>query len=159
MFKKLIGQCQLRSPWLFHLNTGACNGCDIEVIAALTPLYDVERFGIVEKGSPRHADLIVVSGPVTRQTYERVKRTYAQTPDPKVVVAVGSCPITGGIFKDSYTIMPGLDNTIPVDCYVPGCPPKPEAIIMGAVKALGKLEEKKEFLETGTISKNMGSEK
>jgi len=149
MFEKLIEECQSKSPWIFHLNSGACNGCDIEVIASLTPMYDVERFGILEKGSPRHADVIVVSGPVTRQTFERVKRVYDQTPDPKVVVAVGSCPITGGIFKDSYTILPGLDNTIPVDSYVPGCAAKPEAIIMGVVKALGKLKGKREKMRVG----------
>ena len=144
MFKKLIEQCQSKSPWIFHLNSGACNGCDIEIIASLTPMYDVERFGIVEKGSPRHADIIAISGPVTKQSSERMKRVYDQTPDPKVVVAIGSCPITAGIFKDSYTILPGLDNIIPVDCYVPGCAPKPEAIIRGVVKALVKLKEKRE---------------
>lgn len=158
MFKKLIEQCQSKSPWLFHLNSGACNGCDIEIIASLTPLYDVERFGILEKGSPRHADIIVVSGPVTRHSSSRLKRVFDQTPDPKVVVAIGSCPTTGGIFKDSHTILPGLDNIVPVDCYVPGCAPKPEAIIMGTVKALEKLKEKREKMNESSNSDEVKEE-
>lgn len=128
-----------RSLWVFHLNTGSCNGCDIEIVAALTPRYDPERFGVRLVGSPRHADVLVVSGPVTRSMVPRVKRTYAQMADPKVVLGIGSC-MSGGVFFDSYSLAGPLDTIIPVDVYVPGCPPRPEAIIDGVVKAIAKLE-------------------
>ncbi len=129
-----------RALWVYHLNTGGCNGCDIEILAALTPRYDVERFGIKLVGSPRHADVLLVTGTVTRPMYERVKRIYAQTPDPKVVIAIGGCASTSGVFYESYNVLGPVDNVIPVDVYVPGCPPRPEAIIDGVVKAVAKLE-------------------
>ncbi|MDI6643231.1 MAG: NADH-quinone oxidoreductase subunit B family protein [Candidatus Hodarchaeaceae archaeon] len=128
-----------KSPWLLHFNTGGCNGCDIEVIAALTPRYDVERFGMVLKGSPRHADILIVTGPVTKQTKDRLIRIYEQMPEPKMVVGVGSCPASGCAFYDCYNVVGPLDKVIPVDAYVPGCPPKPEAIIFALVKALEKV--------------------
>ena len=130
-----------RALWVFHLNTGSCNGCDIEIVAALTPRYDLERFGIVLVGSPRHADVLLVTGPVTRQMESRLKRVYEQTPDPKMVIVVGSCGIEGGVFYESYNLVGPVDQFIPVDVYVPGCPPRPEAIIEAVVKAWVKLEK------------------
>lgn len=135
----LVSFFRKKSPWLLHFNTGGCNGCDIEVIAALTPRYDVERFGMQLRGSPRHADILVVTGPVTKHTKDRLIRIYEQMPEPKLVVAVGSCPASGCAFYDCYNVLGPLDKFIPVDAYVPGCPPKPEAIIFGIVKALEKV--------------------
>lgn len=135
----LVSFFRKKSPWLLHFNTGGCNGCSIELIAALTPRYDVERFGMQLRGSPRHADILVVTGPVTRQTKDRLIRIYEQMPEPKLVVAVGSCPASGCAFYDCYNVLGPLDKFIPVDAYVPGCPPKPEAIIFGLVKALKKV--------------------
>jgi len=122
-----------------HFNTGACNACDIEVLAALTPRYDLERFGAVLKGSPRHGDVLVVTGPVTRQVKDRIMRIYEQMPPPRFVVSVGSCASSGGVFNGCYNVYPGLDSLIPVDAYVPGCPPKPEAIIHGVAALLAKI--------------------
>jgi membrane-bound hydrogenase subunit mbhJ len=133
-----------RALWVYHLNTGSCNGCDIEILAALTPRYDAERFGIVLVGSPRHADVLLVTGPVTRQMESRLKRVYAQVPEPKMVMVVGSCGTEGGVFHESYNLIGPVDQCIPVDVYVPGCPPRPEAIIEGVVKAWLKLEKAQE---------------
>lgn len=130
-----------RSLWAFHVNTGSCNGCDIEIVAALTPRYDVERFGIKLVGTPRHADVLLVTGPVTRDMKDKLKRVYEQTPDPKVVMSVGNCGNTGGVFYESYNIEGPIDNVVPVDVYIAGCPPRPEAIIDGVVKAWKKLED------------------
>jgi membrane-bound hydrogenase subunit mbhJ len=128
-----------KSPWVFHVNTGSCNNCDIEIVAALTPRFDVERFGILLEGSPRHADVLLVTGPVNKQTAPRVRRIYEQTPDPKAVIAVGTCAVSGGIFRDGYNFAGPLDKVIPVNVYVAGCPPRPQAIIDGVVKALSLL--------------------
>ncbi|HEU68298.1 MAG TPA: NADH-quinone oxidoreductase subunit NuoB [Candidatus Acetothermia bacterium] len=130
-----------RALWVFHIATGSCNGCDIEIVAALTPRYDVERFGIKLVGTPRHADALLVTGPVTRPMAERLKRVYEQTPDPKAVVVVGGCGSTSGVFYESYNVVGPVDEIVPVDVYVPGCPPRPEAIIHGVVTAVAKLEE------------------
>ena len=130
-----------RALWVYHLNTGSCNGCDIEILAALTPRYDVERFGIVLVGSPRHADVLLVTGPVTNQMVPRLKRVYDQVPDPKMVMVVGGCGIEGLVFHESYSLAGPVDQIIPVDVYVPGCPARPEAIIEGVVKAWLKLEK------------------
>lgn len=132
----ILTWARTHSPWLIHFNAGACNACDIEVVAALTPRFDVERFGALLKGSPRHADVMVVSGSVPRKIRDRLKRIYEQMPEPKFVVAVGSCAISGGVFQDCYNVMEGVDKMIPVDAYIPGCPPKPEAILDGVVKLL-----------------------
>jgi len=137
---KLILWSRLKSPWILHFNSGACNGCDIEVVDALTPRYDIERFGIVLKPTPRHADVMVVSGPVTRQQVKRLKRIYEQMPEPKFVLAVGACACSGGVFDGCYGVMNGLDKVIPVSMYIPGCPCRPEAIIDAVVKLLGALE-------------------
>ncbi len=129
-----------RSLWVFHLNTGSCNGCDIEIVALLTPRYDVERFGIKLVGSPKHADVLLITGPVNRKMLPRLKLIYEQTPDPKAVIVVGTCGTSGGVFYDSYNIVGPADQHIPVDVYVPGCPIRPEAIINGVLKAWLKLE-------------------
>lgn len=136
------------SPWLIHFNSGSCNGCDIEILATLTPHYDVERLGVTLHGSPRHADVLICTGPVTRQARDRLRRVYDQMPDPKFVVAVGSCAITGGVFDGCYNVVGHIDEVIPVDIYVPGCPPRPEAIIDGVVKLLTKLRAQQKASET-----------
>jgi len=122
------------SPWLVHFNTGACNGCDIEVLAALTPLYDPERFGVKLAPSIRHGDILVVTGALTKKSADRLKRLYDQMPSPKFVIAVGACAIDGGVFQKSYSVLKGADKVVPVDVYVPGCPPRPEAILDAIVK-------------------------
>ena len=136
-----------RSLWVFHLNTGSCNGCDIEIVACLTPRYDLERFGIKLVGSPKHADVLLVTGPVTGRMLDRVKRVYEQTPDPKAVIAVGACGTSGGVFYNSYNLSGSIDKVIPVDVYVPGCPPRPEAIINGVLQAWIKLEKLRESIK------------
>ncbi|HID90718.1 TPA: NADH-quinone oxidoreductase subunit B [Candidatus Bathyarchaeota archaeon] len=136
----LVKWARIKSPWVTHFNTGACNACDIELLAALTPRYDVERFGILLCGSPRHSDVLAVTGAVTRQVRDRLVRIYEQMAEPKFVIAIGSCACSGGVFKDCYGVYEGADKAIPVDVYIPGCPPKPEAIIDGIVKLLGKLK-------------------
>ena len=140
---KLITWSLLKSPWILHFNSGACNGCDIEIVDALTPRYDVERFGIVQKAVPRHADILVVSGPVTRQQAKRLKTIYDQMPAPKFVMAVGACGCSGGVFNGCYGVIPGVHQTLPVSVYVPGCPVRPEAIIDAVVKLIQSVEGKK----------------
>ncbi|SKA68109.1 NADH-quinone oxidoreductase subunit B family protein [Desulfobaculum bizertense] len=126
-----------RSPWLYRINAGSCNGCDVELATtALIPRYDVERLGCKYCGSPKHADIVLITGPVTSQVKDKVLRVYNEIPDPKVTVAVGICPISGGVFRGSYSIPGTLDSIIPVDVNVPGCPPRPQAIIEGVAKAL-----------------------
>jgi NADH-quinone oxidoreductase B subunit len=134
---------RINSPWVIHFNSGSCNGCDIEILATLTPRYDLERFGVKLKGSPRHADVLVCTGPVTQQARERLVRIYEQMHDPKFVVAVGSCALSGGAFRGCYNILGGIDQAIPVNAYIPGCPPRPEAIIDGVVKLLQSLQPPK----------------
>lgn len=129
-----------KSPWVYHLGASACNNCDIEILDVLTPKFDVERFGIVLVGSPRHADVLLVAGIVNRQSVERVRRVYEQVPNPKLVIAIGSCASGATMFKDSYNYLKPVDEIIPVDVYIPGCPPKPEAIIAGVVKAIQKIK-------------------
>jgi NADH-quinone oxidoreductase B subunit len=139
--EKIINWSRIKSPWILHYNTGACNACDIEILDALTPRYDLERFGILLKCTPRHADVLVCSGPVTKQSRERLKRIYDQLPEPKFVVAVGTCACSGGVFNGCYNVMGGIDTVIPVSAYIPGCPVRPEAIIDGVAKLLGSLQQ------------------
>jgi Ni,Fe-hydrogenase III small subunit len=131
-----------KSLWLFHANCGACNGCDIEVINVLTPYYDAERFGIKLVGSPRHADVLVISGPVTRQVAPALRRLHAAMPEPKLVLAVGSCATGGNMWFDTYSVLGGADEVVPVDYHIPGCPPRPEAILHGVAVALGLAPKK-----------------
>ncbi len=140
--ENLIVQSRRRSPWLFHLNGGSCNGCDIELVACLTPRYDVEQLGIRLQGSPRHADILVISGPVTRNSLEALQTVYAQVPEPKVVVAIGSCPASCNAFAGSPVVVGPLERYIPVDVFVPGCPPRPDAIFAGIAQAVSILAAK-----------------
>lgn len=125
-----------KSPWVVHFNCNSCNGCDIEFVACLTPMYDLERFGVLHVGNPKHADMLVVTGSVNHRNSRVLKNTYDQMPDPKVVVALGVCTSTGGIFADAYNVLGGVDHVVPVDVFVAGCPPRPEAMIDGFAKAL-----------------------
>ena len=143
MFKNFIAESAAKSPWIYHINTGSCNGCDIELVAVLTPRYDAERFGFKLAGSPRHADIVVVSGPITSQSKDRLVRTLEQVPEPKVVVSIGSCPKSGNVFKGSYAVEGPLDRYCHVDVSVAGCTPKPEAIIEGLYKATEILKQKR----------------
>jgi len=147
LVKKIVTWARIKSPWIIHFNTGACNACDIEIVAALTPRYDLERFGVQLKGTPRHADVLVCSGPVTKQIAPRLRRIYEQMPEPKFVVAVGTCSCSGGVFDGCYNVESGIDEVLPVSAYIPGCPASPKAIIDGVVKLLSSLEEKEEAVK------------
>lgn len=141
-WKRLLGGCRARSPWLFHVNAGSCNGCDIEFVTCLSPRYDAEQLGVRLEGSPRHADILCVSGPVTRNTVQAVKTVYGQVCHPKAVVAIGSCPASTNAFAGSPAVDGPLDRHLPVDVFVPGCPPRPDAIIEGIARAARILAER-----------------
>lgn len=140
VIEKVKTWARVNSPWVIHFNSGSCNGCDIEILATLTPRYDVERFGIKLQGSPRHADVLICTGPVTLQARDRLIRVYEQMPEPKFVVAVGSCGISSGVFHGCYNVVGNIGDVIPVNVYIPGCPPRPEAIIYGVVQLLKSLQ-------------------
>ena len=142
MLAKLAKKCFPRSLWVYHCNSGACNGCDIEILNILTPYYDVERFGIKLVGSPRHADVMLLSGAVTRPTLPLVRKAWAAMPAPKLVFGIGSCATGGGCWFDTYNVTGGGATAVPVDYYIPGCPPRPEAIIYGVALALGLVDKK-----------------
>lgn len=144
MFGSFIKKSRAKSPWIMHFDCGSCNGCDIEVLACLTPLYDVERFGVINVGNPKHADVLLVTGTVNHRNKKVLKNIYDQMPEPKAVIAIGACGNTGGVFREAYNVVGGVDKVIPVDVYVPGCPAKPEAIIDGVVAGLGKFAQKVE---------------
>jgi ech hydrogenase subunit C len=135
-----------KSPWIIHYDASSCNGCDIEVLACLTPMYDLERFGIINTGNPKHADIFLVTGGVNEQNKAVIKNIYDQMPEPKVVIALGVCATSGGVFRECYNIIGGIDKVIPVDVYLPGCPVRPEQIIDSVVKGLSILEEKQQQL-------------
>lgn len=116
------------------MNAASCNGCDIEILAALTPRYDAERLGVELVPSPRHADVLLVTGTTNPLMRDRLKTVYDQMPEPRHVVAIGACALGGGVMKDCYNVGKGVDSVIPVDLYIPGCPPRPEALIYGIVK-------------------------
>ena len=142
MFRKLIDESTAKSPWLFHINAGSCNGCDIELVSVLTPRFDAERLGFKLAGSPRHADIVVVTGPVTKQSLPRVLRAIEQVPEPKCIVTMGSCPQSGNVFKGSSIAGP-LSRYVHVDVEVAGCAPRPEAVIDGLALAAKLLAEKR----------------
>ena len=133
-----------RSLHLRHLDAGSCNACDWELAALLNPVYDVRRLGIDFVASPRHADGVVVTGPVTRNLETAVRRTVEAVPDPRVVIAVGACAASGGIVGAGYASAGGVDQVLPVDVYIPGCPPRPEAILFGILVALGRLDARRQ---------------
>jgi ech hydrogenase subunit C len=135
----LMDKARLKSLWVLHYDCGSCNGCDIEVLAALTPKFDVERFGIVNIGDPKQADVLVVTGPANRRNQRVLRNLYEQMPEPKMVIAVGTCACTGGVFHNCPNVLGGVDNVVPVDVYVPGCAARPEQIIDAVVLALKKL--------------------
>ena len=153
MLKALCRNVFPRSLWVYHANAGACNGCDIEVINVLTPFYDAERFGIRLVGSPRHADVILLSGPVTREVAPALKRLIDAVPQPRLVIAVGSCAVGGGSWFDTYATLGGADAAVHVDFHIPGCPPRPEAILFGIAAARGLLPKKvaPEYLRQETL--------
>jgi membrane-bound hydrogenase subunit mbhJ len=144
LFKRLLCTARRKSPWLFHLNSGSCNGCDIEFLTCLSPRYDVEQLGIHLEGSPRHADILCVTGPVTKNSAEALRTVYSQVCHPKAVVAIGSCPASCNVFADSPSVDGPLDKHVPVDVFVPGCPPRPDAIIEGIARAAQILSERKD---------------
>lgn len=137
--KRLLG----RALAIREVDAGSCNGCEIEITGLTSPVYDSERFSVHFVASPRHADMLLVTGPVTRNMEVPLRKTYEATPDPKLVVAVGDCAQTCGVFKGSYAIMGSVDKVVPVDVFVPGCPPEPADILRGILVALGRWPEQR----------------
>lgn len=142
-WQRLLKKSRQKSPWFYCLNSGSCNGCDIEIGASLCPRYDPEQIGAMRQGSPKHADILLITGPLTLRTSQAVVDIYAQMPAPKAVVAVGSCPASGNVFSGSPTVTAPLETVVPVDVYVPGCPPRPQDILAGIMKASQILAERK----------------
>ena len=149
MFDTLITESMGKSPWLFHINAGSCNGCDIELVAVLTPRYDAERLGFKLAGSPRQADIVVVTGPITKQSLPRVLRAISQVPEPRCIVTMGSCPQSGNVFRGSYSVCGPLSKYVHVDVDVAGCTPKPEVVIEGLATATKILMEKRQNKKGG----------
>lgn len=131
-----------RSFSVFRIDCGSCNGCEIEIFASLSPMWDPQRFGFKLVSNPRHADILIVSGPITRQMYYPLLRAYEIAPDPKIVVGFGACGCSGGIFHDSYAVWGGVNEIIPIDVFIPGCPPHPASIIYGLCVGVGLIEQK-----------------
>lgn len=140
--RETIQRVLKRSLAIREVDAGSCNGCEVEIVALNNPIHDIERFGIHFVASPRHADLLLVTGPVSRNMELALLKTYRAMADPKVVVAVGACGISGGIFGENYASLGGVDKALPVDVYVPGCPPRPQALLHGILLAVGRLGEK-----------------
>jgi Ni,Fe-hydrogenase III small subunit len=136
--KRLLG----RALAIREVDAGSCNGCEIEITGLTSPVYDSERFGVHFVASPRHADMLLVTGPVTRNMETALLKTYEATPDPKLVVAVGDCAKTCGVFKGSYAIAGSVDKIIPVDVFVPGCPPEPADILRGILASIDRMPKK-----------------
>jgi NADH-quinone oxidoreductase B subunit len=139
--QRLVNWARAKSPWVTVYNSGGCNACDIEIIACLMPRFDVERFGILSKGSPRHADILIVTGTPTLKQATRLRRVFEQIPEPKYVIALGACGASGGVFRGLYQVVDNVESVIPVDVYVAGCPPRPDEIINAVVTCLGLLAE------------------
>ncbi len=136
--QKILG----RSLAIRQVDAGSCNGCELEIVALNNPIYDIERFGIQFVASPRHADMLLVTGPVTRNMELALLKTYRAMAEPKVVVAVGACGVSGGIFGENYASLGSVDKVLPVDVYIPGCPPRPQALLHGILLAVGRLAER-----------------
>ena len=144
IFSQIMQTARLKSPWIYRVNAGSCNGCDIEIAPCFSPRYDAEQIGAVLQGSPKHADILLITGPVTLRTRAALLDIYNQIPAPKAVVALGSCPASGNVFAGSPTVVEGAAAAVvPVDIYVPGCPPRPQAIIEGIQQAARLLAEGK----------------
>ncbi len=141
IFDGLLRISRRKSPWIYCLNAGSCNGCDIEIAASLSPRYDPEQIGTLRQGSPKHADILLVTGPLTLRTQEALRDIWAQIPRPRAVMAIGSCPASGNVFGGSPTVVGALAQVIPVDVYVPGCPPRPQSILLGCLQAARLLAE------------------
>jgi Ni,Fe-hydrogenase III small subunit len=142
LLDRVISISRRRSPWICRLNAGSCNGCDIEVTPCLSPRYDIEQIGAQVHGTPKHADIILISGTLTARSRRAILDIYAQVPNPKAVVALGSCPASGNVFAGSPTVLGvSLDTVVPVDVWVPGCPPRPQLIIEGIQIAARKLAD------------------
>jgi Ni,Fe-hydrogenase III small subunit/formate hydrogenlyase subunit 6/NADH:ubiquinone oxidoreductase subunit I len=136
--QKILG----RSLAIREVDAGSCNGCELEIVALNNPVHDIERFGIQFVASPRHADMLLVTGPVTRNMERALLITHRAMAEPKVVVAVGACGISGGIFGENYASLGSVDKVLPVDVYIPGCPPRPQALLHGILLAVGRLAER-----------------
>jgi Ni,Fe-hydrogenase III small subunit len=139
--KQRIHKVLGRSLHIREVDAGSCNGCEIEIVGLNSPVYDIERFGIHFVASPRHADMLLVTGPVSRNMELALRKTYDATPEPRLVVAVGACGCSGGIFGQNYASLGGVDKVIPVDVYIPGCPPNPHALLHGILTAVGRIEK------------------
>ena len=141
--QKKIDKIFGRSLRIRQVDAGSCNACEWECTALINPFYDIQRFGIDFVASPRHADVLLVTGPTARQMELALKKTYIATPEPRLVAACGDCAIDGGVYKGSYAVTNGVANVIPVDCYISGCPPTPIQIITGLMQLLDTLTKKK----------------
>jgi ech hydrogenase subunit C len=141
ILQRWVRTSRTRSPWVVHFDCGSCNGCDIEILDALTPVHSGERFGVVNVGDPRQADVLLVTGTVNRRSAAVLRATYDQMAEPKAVVAVGACAAYGGVFHGAPNILGGVDQVVPVDVHVPGCPPRPEAILAGILEVAPLLAE------------------
>ena len=139
-----VRRSRTKSPWLVHFDCGGCNGCDIEILDALTPRHSGERFGVINVGDPRQGDVLVVSGPANRRNAHVLQSVYGQMAEPKAVLAVGSCAAHGGIFQGAPNILGGVGEIVPVDVYVSGCPPRPEQILAGVLAAAPRLAERRQ---------------
>ena len=144
-----------RSVYVYRVDCGGCNGCEIEIFGSITPVFDVERFGIKVVPSPRHADVLLYTGAVTRAMRMPALRAFVAAPDPKIVVSYGACGCTGGIFYDNYCVWGGTDKILPVDVYIPGCPPRPEAMLYGLMQLQRKVKLQRFF---GGVNKQIGKQ-
>lgn len=141
LLRRWVETSRVRSPWIVHYDCGSCNGCDIEILDALTPVHSAERFGVVNVGDPRQADVLIVTGTANPRNAAVLRATYDQMAEPKAVVAVGACAAYGGVFRGAPNVLGGVGKVIPVDAYVPGCPPRPEAILQGVLQVAPLLAE------------------
>jgi len=143
LLRSWIARSRMKSPWLVHFDCGGCNGCDIEILDALTPRHSAERFGVINVGDPRQGDILLVTGPANRRNAHVLRTVYDQMSEPKAVVAVGSCAAHGGIFRGAPNILGGVGDIVPVDVYVSSCPPTPEKILAGVIAAIPLLAERR----------------
>lgn len=150
---KLLHRIQ-RSAYAYRVDCGGCNACEIEIFASITPVFDAERFGIKVVPTPRHADILIYTGAVTRSMRMPAIRSYEAAPNPKIIISYGACGCSGGIFHDNYCVWGGTDKLFPVDVYIPGCPPSPAQTIYGFAMALGLLDQKlhaQHYVEEGDV--------